>query len=147
MRNDEEVVPVAAGSGRLRLQLLQRRLGADPRPEGQQRPGRCGTAALRCRRRTSRATRSPTAGVVKLDTRRQAVQDQYPLQVVKNPDGSIGTKIVGFVPNVDQTFGGLFKPSSPAPGRAQPQCVKKSLPWQGKIREVKNGVITNTIIK
>src|ERR687891_534622 len=28
-------------------------------------------------------------GVVKLDARRQAIQDQYPLQVVKNADGSI----------------------------------------------------------
>ena len=48
------------------------------------------------------------------------------------------------MPNVDQTFGGLFKPSSPAPGRSQPACVKKKLPWQGKIREITNGVITNT---
>ena len=86
-------------------------------------------------------------GIVKLDARRQAIQDQYPLQVVKNSDGSIGTKVVGFVPNVDQSFGGLFKPTSPAPGRSQPPCVKKKLPWQGKIREVRNGVITNKIIK
>ena len=86
-------------------------------------------------------------GVVKLDARRQAIQDQYPLQVVKNPDGSIGTKVVGFVPNVDQTFGGLFKPSSPAPGRSQPKCVKKALPWQGKIKVVRNGVITNQTIR
>ena len=86
-------------------------------------------------------------GVVKLDSRRQAIQDQYPLQVVKNADGSIGTKLVGFVPNVDQTFGGLFKPSSPAPGRSQPKCVKKTLPWQGKIRVITNGIITNQILK
>ena len=52
------------------------------------------------------------------------------------------------MPNVDQTFGGLFKPSSPAPGRTQPPCVKKSsLPWQGKIKVVKNGVITTEVIK
>ena len=87
------------------------------------------------------------AGVVKLDSRRQATQDQYPLQVVKNADGSIGTKLVGFVPNVDQTFGGLFKPSSPAPGRSQPKCVKKKLPWQGKIQVITNGKITNQLIK
>ena len=63
LRGDhEEVVPEAAGSRRLRLQLLQRRLGAGPRSEGQRRPGRCGIAELRCRRPTSRATRSPTAG-------------------------------------------------------------------------------------
>ncbi len=86
-------------------------------------------------------------GVLRLDSRRQAIQDQYPLQVVKNKDGSIGTAVIGYVPNVDQSFGGLFKPSSPAPGRSQPKCVKKKLPWQGKIRVVKNGVVTNQIIK
>ncbi len=86
-------------------------------------------------------------GTVKLDSNRQAVQDQYPLQIVKNADGSIGTKVVGYVPNVDQSFGGLFKKTSPAPGRTQPPCVKKKTPWQGKIRVVNNGVITNQIIK
>jgi len=86
-------------------------------------------------------------GLVKLDANRQAIQDQYPLQVVKNADGSIGTAVVGYVPNVDQSFGGLFKKTSPAPGRTQPPCVKKSLPWQGKIKVVKNGVITNQVIK
>ena len=86
-------------------------------------------------------------GVLKLDSNRQAIQDQYPLQVVKNADGSIGTAVVGFVPNVNQSFGGLFKKTSPAPGRTQPPCVKKSLPWQGKIKVVKNGVITNAVIK
>lgn len=86
-------------------------------------------------------------GVVKLDSNRQAIQDQYPLQIVKNKDGSIGTKVVGYVPNVDQSFGGLFTRTSPAPGRTQPACVKKSLPWQGKIKEVKNGVIQSTVIK
>jgi branched-chain amino acid transport system substrate-binding protein len=86
-------------------------------------------------------------GIVRLDANRQAVQDQYPLQIVKNADGSIGTAVVGYVPNVDQTFGGLFKKTSPPPGRTQPPCVKKSTPWQGKIKVVKNGVITNQVIK
>ena len=86
-------------------------------------------------------------GTVKLDANRQAIQDQYPLQVVKNADGSVGTAVVGFVPNVDQSFGGLFKKTSPPPGRTQPACVKKALPWQGKIRVVKNGVITNQFVK
>jgi branched-chain amino acid transport system substrate-binding protein len=86
-------------------------------------------------------------GIVKLDANRQAIQDQYPLQIVKNADDSIGTAVVGYVPNVDQSFGGLFKKTSPAPGRTQPPCVKKNLPWQGKIRVVKNGVVTNQFIK
>jgi len=86
-------------------------------------------------------------GIVNLDSNRQATQDQYPLQLVKNADGSVGASVVGFVPNVNQSFGGLFTKSSPPPGRTQPPCVKKSLPWQGKIKAVKNGVITNQVIK
>jgi branched-chain amino acid transport system substrate-binding protein len=86
-------------------------------------------------------------GIVKLDANRQAIQDQYPLQIVKNKDGSIGAAVVGYVPNVDQSFGGLFKKTSPAPGRAQPPCVKKKLPWQGNVKVVKNGVITSAVIK
>lgn len=85
-------------------------------------------------------------GNIRLDSRRQAIQDQYPLQIVK-AGNSIATQVVGYVPNVDQTFGGLFRPSSPAPGRTQPKCVKKKLPWQGKIKVVKNGVITNATLK
>jgi len=85
-------------------------------------------------------------GVLKLDANRQAIQDQYPLQLVKGA-GGIAPVVVGYVPNVNQSFGGLFTKSSPAPGRTQPKCVKKSLPWQGKIKVVKNGVITPVVIK
>jgi branched-chain amino acid transport system substrate-binding protein len=86
-------------------------------------------------------------GQVKLDVRRQAIQDQYQLRLVRNADGTIGPQVVAYVPNVDQSFGGLFKPSSPPPGRAQPKCVKKKTPWQGKLRTIRNGVITNQIIR
>ena len=82
-------------------------------------------------------------GLVKLDSRRQAIQDQYQLQIGKGGVPSI----VGFVPNVPQTFGGVFGPNKPAPGRAFPPCVKKKLPWQGKINVIKNGVVTKAIIK
>jgi branched-chain amino acid transport system substrate-binding protein len=86
-------------------------------------------------------------GVLKLDSRRQAIQDQYPLQIVKGADGKPAALVAGYVPNVDQTFGGLFSPSKPAPGRNFPPCVKRKLPWQGKIQVVKNGVITKQVIK
>ena len=86
-------------------------------------------------------------GFIKLDSRRQAIQDQYQLQLFKNADGSVGPRAVAYVPSVDQSFGGLFKPSSPPPGRSQPACKKLKTPWQGKIKVVKNGVITNTTIK
>jgi hypothetical protein len=86
-------------------------------------------------------------GVLRLDSRRQGIQDQYPLQLVKGKGGVVAPAVVGFVPSVDQSFAGLFKRSSPPPGRTQPKCVKAKLPWQGKIRVVKNGVITKQIIK
>jgi branched-chain amino acid transport system substrate-binding protein len=85
-------------------------------------------------------------GNVKLDSNRQAIQDQWPVQIVQGANGPTVT-LTGYVPNVDQSFGGLFKKSSPPPGRTQPPCVKKKLPWQGKIRAVKNGVVTNSVIK
>jgi branched-chain amino acid transport system substrate-binding protein len=86
-------------------------------------------------------------GVLHLDANRQGIQDQYPLQLVKQPDGSVAANVIGFVPNVDQGFHGLFKKTSPPPGRTQPACKRAKLPWQGKIRVVKNGVITNQVIK
>jgi branched-chain amino acid transport system substrate-binding protein len=85
-------------------------------------------------------------GKVLLDANRQAVQDQYPLQIQKTSKG-LTTAVVGFVPNVGQSFGGLFKKSSKPPGRSQPACVKKKLPWQGKIKVVKNGKVTSASIK
>jgi branched-chain amino acid transport system substrate-binding protein len=87
-------------------------------------------------------------GVLKLDSRRQAIQDQYQLQITKAAgSGTVTSTIAGYIANVDQTFGGYFSPNKPAPGRNYPPCVKKKLPWQGKIKVVKNGVITNQVIK
>jgi branched-chain amino acid transport system substrate-binding protein len=85
-------------------------------------------------------------GKLHLDSRRQAIQDQWAMQIT-NKGGKPGVKTVGYVPNVDQTFGGTFAPNKPAPGRNFPPCVKKKLPWQGKIRVVSNGKITKQFIK
>src|SRR5262245_48356523 len=86
-------------------------------------------------------------GLVKLDSRRQAIQDQYQLQLVKQPNGSVAPVVIAYVPGVDQSFGGLFKPTSPPPGRTQPACKKVKTPWQGKIKVVTNGKVTNQILK
>ncbi len=86
-------------------------------------------------------------GIVKLDANRQAITDQYPLQIVKGADGKPTTSVVGYVPSVDQSFGGFFKKTSPPPGRTQPPCVKHTYPWTGKVQVVKNGVITKQYIK
>jgi branched-chain amino acid transport system substrate-binding protein len=86
-----------------------------------------------------------TGGKVRLDSRRQAIQDQWMMQI--NPSGAFGIRTYGYVPNVDQTFGGTFGPNKPPPGRSFPPCVKKKLPWQGKIKVVANGKVTNQIVK
>jgi len=86
-------------------------------------------------------------GVVHLDANRQAIQDQWPLQIVKGADGKPAVTLAGFVPNVTQSFGGLFKKTSPPPGRTQPPCTKLVTPWQGKIQVVTNGVVTKSFIK
>ena len=86
-------------------------------------------------------------GIVRLDANRQAIADQYPQQIAKGPDGKPAASVVAFVPNVDQSFGGFFKRTSPPPGRTQPPCVKHRFPWQGKVRVVSDGVITKQLIK
>jgi branched-chain amino acid transport system substrate-binding protein len=86
-------------------------------------------------------------GIVKLDSRRQVIGDQYQMLLVKGPGGAPTVTIAGYVPDVSQTFGGTFAPNKPPPGRTFPPCVKKKLPWQGKIQVVKNGVVTKQLVK
>ena len=49
------------------------------------------------------------------------------MQVVQN-NGGLGFKVLRTIPNVKQDFGGVFKPSSPAPSRTSPACTKGPLP-------------------
>ena len=70
-------------------------------------------------------------GPVVLDKNRQAKLNVFYQQLYLK-GGKLAIKTVGEVPNVDQTFGGTFSSSTPAPGRTSPPCVKRSLPWIGK---------------
>lgn len=79
-------------------------------------------------------------GTVKLDKNRQAIEGEWSYQVFAQP-GKTEVKTVQFIPNVDQSFGGTFKHTSPPPGRTQPPCQKRSLPWVGKEKPVVNGII------
>jgi branched-chain amino acid transport system substrate-binding protein len=86
-----------------------------------------------------------SGGRVRLDSRRQAIQDQWMMQI--NPTGKFGIRTYGYVPNVDQTFGGTFGPNKPAPSRTFPPCTKRKLPWQGKIKVVSNGRVTSRVVR
>jgi branched-chain amino acid transport system substrate-binding protein len=95
--------------------------------------GKVGAALQSAMPRTNRSGYEVSdGGLVQLDRNRQAIQDQYPLQLVRGADGRPTLTAIGMVPNVDQSFGGLFKKTSPPPGRTQPPCRKRSLPWLGQ---------------
>jgi ABC-type branched-subunit amino acid transport system substrate-binding protein len=70
-------------------------------------------------------------GPITLDQNRQAIVTNY-IATVTTTGGKPGVHTSYAVPNVNQTFGGLFSSTTPSPGRGQPACVKHSLPWQGK---------------
>ena len=69
-------------------------------------------------------------GIVKLD--RTGRRSRTSIRCRSSRPGHIGTAVVGYVPNVDQSFGGLFKKTSPPPGRTQPACVKKKTAVAGQ---------------
>jgi branched-chain amino acid transport system substrate-binding protein len=73
-------------------------------------------------------------GKISLDSNRQAVFDNWIVQITPPPSGTNvpGIKTILRVPKVDQTFGGFFSPSTPAPSRTDPACTKKTPPpWVG----------------
>ena len=71
-------------------------------------------------------------GKIHLDKNRQGVITAF-FQQLYLKNGKLAIKTVGEVPKVDQTFGGSYSTETPAPGRTFPPCVKKKLPWQGKV--------------
>jgi len=78
-------------------------------------------------------------GKIKLDENRSGIVDVGLSRLVEK-DGQIVQEAVAIIPQVDQTFGGTFSTSTPAPGRDSPQCVEAQLPWVGKAIPVKDGV-------
>lgn len=66
-------------------------------------------------------------GKVRLDGNRNSIQNAYVVQIVKT-GGKLGFKTIKTIPNVKQTFGGLFGPKSPAPSRTAPACKKGAAP-------------------
>jgi branched-chain amino acid transport system substrate-binding protein len=72
-------------------------------------------------------------GPVHLDKNRQAVIPVY-YQRLYLKNGKLAIRTVGYIPGVDQSFGGTFTSKTPAPGRNFPTCVKRNLPWVGHTR-------------
>jgi branched-chain amino acid transport system substrate-binding protein len=74
-------------------------------------------------------------GPITLDSNRQAIVTNY-IAEVTDTGGTPGIHTIAEVPGVTETFGGTFSPTTPSPGRGEPVCTKRSLPWQGKEQAV-----------
>jgi branched-chain amino acid transport system substrate-binding protein len=78
-------------------------------------------------------------GDVELDENRQAISDVYLKKIVKDAtgDGTPDVQTVSRVPDVDQTFNGVFTPETRAPDRSNPKCKKgPTPPWVGNAEAV-----------
>jgi branched-chain amino acid transport system substrate-binding protein len=75
-------------------------------------------------------------GPIRLDKNRQAIIPVYYQQLYQK-SGKLAIRTVGYIPGVDQTFGGTFSSKTPPPGRNFPPCVKRKLPWIGKTQRPK----------
>ena len=67
-------------------------------------------------------------GDIRLDENRRAVGPNYLVKVVKDAKGRLGVTTFRSVPNVEQTFGGYFKPGGPTPGKGPFACRKGNPP-------------------
>ncbi len=80
-------------------------------------------------------------GPVSLDENRQAIVDTFVAQLVLDDEsGEVGQETVYIVPGVDQSFGGTYSPDTDPPERDNTPCEEKSLPWQGNLIPVVDGV-------
>ena len=78
-------------------------------------------------------------GDVKLDDNRQAISDVYVKKIVKDANGDGVPDVQSFrkVPQVDQTFNGVFTADTPPPDRTNPKCEKgEAPPWVGNSEKV-----------
>jgi branched-chain amino acid transport system substrate-binding protein len=79
-------------------------------------------------------------GPIKLDANRNAITTAY-IQQLYTKGGKLNVKTVYMVPNTNQSFGGIFTPRTPSPGRNFPACKKRTPPpWVGHLIPVTNGV-------
>lgn len=68
------------------------------------------------------------AGRVRLDANRQAIAPSYLSRVATDAEGKPSLRTLSVLPNVEQTFGGYFKPGDPPPSRSTPGCRKGNPP-------------------
>jgi branched-chain amino acid transport system substrate-binding protein len=81
-------------------------------------------------------------GDVSLDENRQAISNVFVKKIVadKTGDGVPDVQTISRIPDVDQTFNGVFSADTPAPDRDNPECEKGTPPpWVGNAEPVDFG--------
>ena len=79
-------------------------------------------------------------GKITLDRNRNAITNAY-IQQLYVKGGKLAVKTSYQVPNTTQSFGGIFTPSTPSPGRNFPTCTKRTPPrWVNNLVPVRNGL-------
>ena len=110
------------------------------------RRGAPGLAAADSEGRRSRCQRRRVAGLDKTPP-----GDPGPVPAPDREGGRTGrlltTTIAASCRTWTRAFGRSLRPEQAGAGPQHPPCKKAKLPWQGKIKVVKNGVVTNQVIK
>jgi branched-chain amino acid transport system substrate-binding protein len=78
-------------------------------------------------------------GEIKLDEAQNGVADNFVKEIVPDTNGDKvpDVKTIARIPGVEQTFGGTFSKTTPAPDRTNPKCVKGNQPaWVGNSEKV-----------
>lgn len=76
---------------------------------------------------------APDGQLMSLDGRRQAIVQTYLRLVEKDARGRLVVRQIGVVPNVEQTFGGYFGPTTHPPSR-HPLCKRRKPPtWVNSV--------------
>ena len=68
------------------------------------------------------------SGRIELDANRQAIAPNYLSRIVSDTKGRPTIRTVRAISNVEQTFGGYFRPGDPPPSKTAPACVKRTPP-------------------
>jgi branched-chain amino acid transport system substrate-binding protein len=73
-------------------------------------------------------------GPTSLDARRQAIAPTYLGRVERNAQGKLVVRQIAVIPNVEQTFGGYFRPGARPPSATGPACRRgKPPPWTNSV--------------
>jgi branched-chain amino acid transport system substrate-binding protein len=67
-------------------------------------------------------------GAIRLDRNRQAVAPIYLQRIARRPGGTLELETVRTIRGVEQTYGGIFRATTPRPSPTEPSCRRRRPP-------------------